>query len=38
MTIYEVKGHDGTDYLVVDIRLFTHLPGPVYRVAVAAPE
>jgi hypothetical protein len=35
MTIREVNGHDGADYLVVDVRLFALLPSPVYRVAVA---
>jgi hypothetical protein len=38
MTIREMKGHDGTDYLAVDIRLFALLPSPVYRVTVAARE
>jgi hypothetical protein len=35
MTVSDVKADDGTDYLVVDIRLFALLPSPVYRVAVA---
>jgi hypothetical protein len=35
MAISDVKAHDQTDYLVVDIRLFAVLPSPVYRVAVA---
>ncbi len=35
VTVSDVKAHDGTDYLVVDIRLFALLPSPIYRVAVA---
>jgi hypothetical protein len=35
VSVSDVKGHDGIDYLIADIRLFALLPGPVYRVAVA---
>lgn len=35
LTVSDVKAHDGTDYLVVDIRLFVLLPSPIYRIAVA---
>ena len=35
MSVSDVKAPDGTDYLVVNIRLFGLLPGPIYRVAVA---
>src|SRR5262249_18942852 len=35
MTVSDVTAFNGTNYLIVDIRLFAILPSPVYRVAVA---